>query len=148
MPARSYKPLIVFALIALASAAYAHTGVKNPAVMARMESMKAIGDDMKILGEMAKGKVAFDQATARAAAAGIAKHAAETPTLFEAEEDDPKSEAKQEIWSNFDDFTKKSEALVQVAQDLSESLTTEDDLRIAMKSLGDACQACHKPYRE
>lgn len=136
------------AAIFLAGAVLAHSGVKNAAVMARMESMKSIGDQMKVLGEMAKGAKPFDAAAARAAAAAIAKHAADTPTLFTPQEDDPKSEARAEIWTNFDDFTAKSEALVKLAQDLSTSIDGADDLPMAMTSLGAACQACHKPYRE
>ena len=134
--------------ICVAGAVLAHAGVKNPAVMARMESMKQIGDEVKVLGEMAKGKTPFDQAAARAAAAAIATHAAETPALFKAEESDPKDEARPEIWQNFADFTAKSDALVTLATDLSVSLETKDDLPAAMKALGDACKACHKPYRE
>ncbi len=134
--------------LTLAGAAFAHTGVKNGAVKARMDGMSAIAAEMKTLGQMAKGAIAFDAGMAKAAAATIAKHAAETPILFEAEEDDPKSEAKAEIWMNFADFTAKSERLEALALELSDSLAAESDLASAMKSLGAACQACHKDYRE
>lgn len=133
--------------LVLAGGAYAHTGVKNPAVMARMDSMSAIAAEMKTLGQMAKGAIAFNPAAAKAAAATIAKHAAETPILFEVEEDDPMSEAKPEIWDNFADFTEKSDRLTDLALELSESIVAENDLTSAMKSLGATCQSCHKDYR-
>ncbi len=133
--------------LALAGAAFAHSGVKNAAVKARMDAMSAIAGEMKTLGQMAKGAATFDAGAARAAAAGIAKHAAETPTLFEAEEDDPKSEAKAEIWDNFADFAAKSDRLEVLALELADSIAAESDLAPAMKSLGDACQACHQDYR-
>lgn len=146
---RRARPVVLtVSAVCVAGAVLAHTGVKNPAVMGRMESMKAIAAEMKTLGEMAKGATPFNQAVARAAAAAIAEHAADTPALYEAAEDDPLSEARPEIWTNFADFTVKSDALVTLAQDLSTSLETKDDLPGAMKSLGNACQACHKPYRE
>lgn len=134
--------------LCLAGAALAHTGVKNAAVMARMHGMNAIAAEMKTLGEMAKGAAPFDAAAARAAAASIARHAAETPALFEAEEDDPKSEAKPEIWQDFSDFTAKSTELEKIAGGLAESIQVEADLRPAVAALGGTCQSCHKLYRE
>lgn len=135
-------------VLVFAGAAFAHSGVKNPAVMARMDAMSAIGAEMKTLGEMAKGAVAFDLEKARAATAAIARHSADTPALFEAKEDDPKSEAKPEIWNNFADFAQKSDALTEIALDLSQALQSEADLPQAVAALGNACKACHGPYRE
>ena len=140
--------MMVSAVALVAGAAFAHTGVKNAAVMARMDGMSQMGEAVKTLGQMAKGEIAFDAMAAKQAAAAIAKHAAETPALFEAPEDDPKSEAKAEIWENFADFTDKSVALEKLALELSEELADRSDLPAAMASLGDACSACHKAYRE
>lgn len=132
----------------LATGALAHTGVKNAAVKARMDGMSAIANEMKTLGQMSKGVIPFDAAQARTATAAIAKHAAETPALFKAEEDDPMSEAKADIWENFDDFTKKSKTLATLASELSVSIEADSDLAPALKALGATCQSCHKPYRE
>lgn len=139
--------VLISALI-FSTAALAHTGVKNPAVKARMESMKRIGADMKVIGEMVKGKAPVNVDAARIAAASIARSAAETPALFEANEDDPKSEALPAIWSDFDDFTTKSVDLETVAQSLSTSITEAGDLAPALEMLGETCRACHKLYRE
>mgnify|MGYP001829162567 CR=1 FL=1 len=54
-------------LVLAASAALAHQGVKNPAVMERMEGMTDQAAAMKTLGQMATGKTAFDAAAAAAA---------------------------------------------------------------------------------
>ena len=143
------SPFVIATMtLGLAGAAIAHSGVKNAAVKARMDAMSAIGAQMKTLGQMAKGAAAFDRDEARSAAAIIAKHAAATPVLFEANEDDPKSEAKPAIWLDFADFTAKSDDLKGVALKLSKSIGSAQDLGPAMKSLGDACKACHKTYRE
>lgn len=142
------KPILAGLFILAGAAAFAHSGVRNQAVLARMEAMKSIGDAMKVLGGMAKGQSAFDAGAAQAAAARIARHAAETPALFDPRETDPKSEAKPEIWADFADFTAKAEALETVAADLSTSIATPDDLVPAVQRLGQACKACHSLYRE
>jgi len=142
--------LNVFALaVALSTgAALAHSGVQNAAVKARMDAMSEIGAEMKTLGSMAKGTVAFDLSVARASVAAIAGYAARTSELFKLEETDPKSEAKPSIWSNFDDFTVKAEKLQTVAKGLSQTLATADDLGPAMGALGATCKSCHSTYRE
>jgi len=145
MTARIILPLL---LALAASAALAHGGVQNAAVLARMEAMKAIGDATKMLGEMAKGTTAFDADAARAAARTIAAHAAETPALFEARADDPKSEALPDIWENFEDFTARSNTLEKLAGDLASTLETPDELRAGLGQLAGACKACHAAYRE
>lgn len=142
------KPFAIAAAILIASAALAHQGVKDPAVMARMEAMSGIGKAMKVLGGMAKGETAFDAAAARRAAATIAVEAGRTPALFRTPADDPKSEARPEIWQRFDDFTAKSRLLEQVASGLSTSISTRNDLQTGVKEIGAACKACHKTYRE
>ncbi|MEM9426633.1 MAG: cytochrome c [Pseudomonadota bacterium] len=126
----------------------AHEGVENPAVMERMHGMKQIAAHLKVIGDMAKGEAAFEAEAARNAASGIAKHAAAAPALFEAREDDPKSEAKPAIWENFEDFTRLSLELEVIATDLSATISTPEDLRPALQQLGQNCKACHTDYRE
>ena len=140
--------LSVLIVVLSATIAAAHSGVQNKAVKARMDAMGDIAAEMKTLGLMANGAVGFDADVARDAAADIAHHAARTPALFKAEEDDPRSEAKPDIWSDFADFTAKSDALETVAFGLSTSIMTLDDLKPAMAALGATCKACHSAYRE
>ena len=142
------RSLTLCVICLVASAAFAHEGVKNPAVKARMDSMSAIADNMKTLGTMAKGQIDFDAAIARAAATKIAGHAAETPTLFEPQETDPKSEALPAIWANFDDFSVKARELETIAQNVSVTLSTPDDLKAALGQMGATCKSCHSAYRE
>ena len=141
------KAMALVAMFA-ATTALAHQGVQNHAVKARMEAMGAIAENMKTLGTMAKGAREFDAQAARKAAAAIVQHAEQTPVLFEANETDPKSEAKSIIWDEFDDFTRKSDDLVRVATEISETDLTIDDVRAAVGALGATCKACHATYRE
>ncbi|WP_367181467.1 cytochrome c [uncultured Mameliella sp.] len=99
----------------------------------------------------AGGSTSADQLRAGcrcSAAAAIARHSAKTPALFEARETDPKSEAKPAIWADFADFTAKAEALESAALEISETLTTPDELVPSVQRLGQACKACHSLYRE
>ena len=93
------------ATVIAATAATAHEGVKDPAVMARMHAMSEIGDATKVLGQMAKGAAPFDATAAQSAADAIAREAARIPALFETRADDPKSEALPAIWERFEDFS-------------------------------------------
>ncbi|MCE8531792.1 cytochrome c [Ruegeria pomeroyi] len=145
MPLRPI-PLVV-ALFA-ASAALAHSGVSNPAVKARMHAMMQIADNTKILGAMAKGEAPFDADEARAAAAAIAAHAASVPTLFMAEEHDPKSEALPAIWQDFDTFGQRSEALTLAAAEAAGTIETEADLKPALARIGGTCKSCHQDFRK
>jgi cytochrome c556 len=133
-------------LIASAGVAWAHEGVKNPVVMARMDGMSEMGSATRVLGEMARGETGFDASAAEAARARIVTQAERTPGLFEAREDDPKSEAKPAIWENFDDFVAKSDAMVAVAR--AADVSSLDALRSSVREIGRACGACHEPYRE
>lgn len=130
----------------VATAALAHQGVKNEAVMARMMLMEKIGKATKTLGEMAKGETEFNSETANAAARRIAEHAVDIGPLFEARESDPKSEALPAIWENYNDFTAKADELARVATEID--VESRADLRNAMKELGGTCRSCHADYRE
>ena len=135
-------------ILATATAALAHQGVQNPAVKARMHSMSAIAENLKILGTMARGTAKFDAEAARGAAAAIATHASAVPGLFETNETDPMSEARPAIWTSFEDFSAKASELESIAAGLSDSITTPEDLGPAMGSLGASCKSCHSIYRE
>lgn len=142
------RVFIASVLTLCASVALAHTGVKNAAVQVRMHGMKMIADNVKVLGSMAKSQIAFDAQSARAAAAVIEQHAAQSVDLFAPEESDPKSEALPAIWENFDDFTAKARDLEAVAGGLATSINSLEDVRAAMGPIGATCKACHAIYRE
>lgn len=142
------KTLVFGLVLVTTTAALAHQGVQNPAVKARMDGMSAIAENVKTLGQMSKGATEFDATTARLAASAIAEHAAATPGLFEANENDPKSEARPEIWSNFEDFTKKAKELETIAIGFSTSINELADVNAAMRALGTNCKSCHSVYRE
>jgi cytochrome c556 len=131
----------VLTLAIFASGANAHEDVKNETVKARMMAMSAIGGAMKTVGV----KVAFDAEAAAAAVAVMEAQSAKVPALFEAQEGDPKSEAKPEIWTNWDDFVAKSNALNAAAK--AADTSSVEALGASLGALGGACKACHTAYR-
>ena len=69
--------------------AFAHEGVKNPAVKARMILMQEVKTSFGQIGQMAKGAVAFDAQDAQAAKARLLKASQAVIDKFQANETDP-----------------------------------------------------------
>lgn len=141
------KRLLVALLIGAATVAVAHDGVKNAAVLARMDAMQDVGAQMKTIGRMAKGEVPFDATAARVAAERLAGLASDTPRLFEPRETDPKSEARPAIWDEFDRFEAHAAEMERAALD-AQQIEDMDDLRSSMAALGATCRDCHQRYRD
>jgi cytochrome c556 len=94
---------------------------------------------------MAGGKIPFDATAAAAAKAALAAAAAEIPAKFEPQATDPVTEAKAEIWTNWDDFVAKSEALLKAAEAVD--TTSAETIGAGMGAIGGACKDCHTTYR-
>ena len=142
------KAAIVLSIIATGSAALAHGGVKNREVLARMEVMSAIGQQMKVIGSMAKGEADFDADAVNAALIEIAAQSAQVPAMFETPATDPKSEALPVIWEQWDRFTEDAREAETVAERLAGSVSDPSDLGPVLGQLGATCRACHATYRE
>lgn len=129
----------------VATAALAHQGVQNPAVKARMNLMVEVKEATATIGGMVKGAIPFDADRAAQARADLIDHARQIPAAFQARETDPASEARPEIWTDWDGFTQAAEEMEQAATaiDTSDHATLQDGLR----KLGASCSGCHKPYR-
>lgn len=128
--------------------AFAHGGVEDPQVLARMEGMKRLGTEMKLLSTMVKGQRDFDAEAVARAIARIEAEAGRIPGLFEPAVQDPKSEAHPSIWEEFPDFRGQARALEAAAGALSEPIETQQALGHALGTLGVTCKECHDDYRE
>jgi cytochrome c556 len=135
----------VLALSLFAASVVIAAEATEPTVKARQELMDVIGGATKTLGDMAKGDVAFDAAAAEAAKAAMVAASGEIAAKFEPQASDPKSTAKAEIWTNWDDFVAKGNALKAAAEALD--ATTLEGVQAGMGGVGGACGACHKAYR-
>ncbi len=117
----------------------------DPNVIARQGVMTTIGKNAKALGEMASGKTPYDAAGAEAAKAALVEAAGQIPVVFEANATDDDSEAKPEIWANWDDFAKDGAALKTAAEALD--VASAESIGAGMAVVGGACKDCHTDYR-
>jgi len=142
------KKTALAAALVLGTATVAFAYATNPAVQARQQAMQTFGASFKTLMPMMQGKMAFDATAAQAALAAIDNTAGEIPTLFQAHEKDPESEAKDTIWDNWDDFAAKAGALKTAADAaVAANVDSLESLQTAMGPVADACKACHSVYK-
>lgn len=132
-------------LVLVAGIAVAETAATDPAVIARQDLMKTFGGAAKTLGGMAGGEVAFDAAAAEAAKAALLAGSAEIVAKFEANNADPGSKSKPEVWTNWEDFAAKSKAMTDAATALD--ATSVDGVKAGMAAIGGSCKGCHTAYR-
>ena len=126
----------------------AHTGVKNEDVMKRMNLMKSMAENTKIIGEMLKKKIPFDLEQAKNSLIEISNLSKSTPSVFEKMAMDPKSESKIIIWEEFDNFRDLSNKLADNTLSAAENLSGFEDLKPALMRTASGCKECHTRYRE
>lgn len=136
---------VIIALVLSAGVAVAQEDATDPTVKAWEDLMKTQAGAAKTLGDMAGDKAAFDAAAAEAAKATLIQTSAEISAKFETQASDPASTAKPEIWTNWDDFVAKANALATAAAALDAS--SIDGVKAGMGAVGGACGDCHKTYR-
>ena len=139
------KALIIGAVLS-AGAAFAEEERTDPNAIARGELMTTIGKNIGIIGDMAGGKTEFDAAAAEGAKAALVEATGKIEATFKDQGGaDPASEAKPEIWANWDDFLKKATAASDAANALD--VASLDTVKAGMGALGGACKDCHTTYR-
>ena len=126
----------------------AHTGVKNENVMKRMNLMKSMAENTKIIGEMLKKKIPFDLEQAKNSLIEISNLSKSTPSVFKKMAMDPKSESKIIIWEEFDNFRDLSNKLADNTLSAAENLSGFEDLKPALMRTASGCKECHTIYRE
>ncbi|MBE2275039.1 MAG: cytochrome c [Rhodobacteraceae bacterium] len=139
--------LVTLAVVGSVAVAYAKGERTVPEAMARAQLMDDVRTNMGVLGGMAEGKVAFDAAAAAAARDALIADADKISEAFAVQgADDPASEAKPEIWTDWDAFLVKAGGLKSAAEAVD--TTSLDTVKAGLGGLGGACKACHQTYRE
>lgn len=137
---------VMIGAVVIAGAAYAKGDRTDPNAMARADLMRMQGMNAGILGKMAKGEEPYDLAKAEAAKAALIDTAAKIETVFaEQGGEDPASEAKPEIWANWEDFLVKAKGLGDAAAAMD--VASAETIGAGMGAVGGACVACHEDYR-
>ncbi|MDF0603770.1 cytochrome c [Psychromarinibacter sp. C21-152] len=133
--------------------AASHVNVEG-AVKARQSHMQLYAFNIGILGNMAKGEVDFDAASAQAAAdnlAALAKidQSAYWPAGSSTEDGlEVKTRALPAIWESDSDIGTKITNLVEATEAMAADAATLEGVQANMRSLGGACGGCHEDYRQ
>lgn len=135
---------LILGLILVGGLAYAGEAT-DPDAKARQDLMDANGGAMKVLGDMAGEKVAFDATAAAAAKATLVAGAADITVKFKNQTTDPASHAKPEIWTAWDDFAAKAGDMGTASAALD--TTSLDTLKAGIGAIGGTCKACHTAYK-
>ncbi|SHN09965.1 c-type cytochrome [Roseibium suaedae] len=155
----------------IAPIAYGH-GKATGVVKERMELMVVLRDAAKALGGMMKGAVPYDAAQVKAQAEILRSHSGAALTkLFPEGTGGMPSEAREEIWENWDEFTQMSNQLELLASGLMDAadnglmkdmgghmaghMSMNDPAAIAampadgvFMMIAQACSACHEKFRQ
>jgi cytochrome c556 len=114
--------------------------------------MRALAKSMyTVIGKMVKGDIPYDQAAVDAA---IAEMEADVPKIPATFKDNPKEQvvdanygSSPKVWENKADFESKVPAVIKAIGEQKGKVKDLDGLKVAFKSMNDACNGCHETYR-
>ena len=140
-------------MISIASAllcAPIYASAQNEAVITyRQKVMGSIGANMGAIGDILKFSLPYT--------ANIARHAGQInaaasliPSAFENNVAEGMTDAKSEIWDNWEQYEKYAQDLESAAGDLARAAESDDEIETmtAVESLGGACKQCHDDFRK
>ena len=115
----------------------------------RQKVMASNGANMGAIGDILKYKLPF-QSHITAHAEEIQRMSILIPDTFKKDIADGKTDAKPEIWKEWDKFTAAANDMGREAAELAKVAQSGNMEAISaqVKKLGDACGACHKPFRK
>jgi len=123
------------------------------AVEYRRGAFEVMGWHFKQLGAMVKGNIPFDKA-AFAKGSEVISFMSNVPlegfVKGTATGEEKGSDAKPEIWKNFNDFSTKMIALQKESKTLAEVSKTGDEtaMKKQFENTAKTCKSCHDDYRE
>ena len=144
---RKWQIAIVAAFAA--SVALAHEGATG-VVAERMDVMKTMGQHLKALSDMLKGREPFDGEAARLHANALSENCHKAHEMFPAGSGGHHSRALLSIWEKPEDF----EAQMQRFHDATEALASAagslevSDLVQPLAEVERACAGCHEVFRQ
>ena len=145
------KSRVLFAFCALSAAVpAANAGALEDAVEYRQAVMNVFSWNLGHMGAMVKGEVPFDKA-AFARYAGDLSNAASLHVLdgFPDDSVSDDSDAKDEIWLDWEDFEAKYGKMREATAALDKAANGGDEaaMKAAFKETGGSCKGCHKAYK-
>ncbi len=147
------RRLIQFTLIASLLAAVGMPTLADESTQGAIDFRESVMTTFKWymgpMGAMVKGKIPFDAALFKSRADGLANASRLDVSEGFPEGSVGESEAKPEIWDEWDDFLSKYQGLQDEAVKLQQVAATGDEAAIKEQFLktGETCSSCHKKYR-
>lgn len=113
----------------------------------RQQAMKDTGGATKAIKAAVEGGKAADAVAPAMTIAAVMKR---VPDLFPKGSDAGKTDAKPEIWADWEKFKEAAAATGAAAEKLATVAKTGDASATgdALKALGGTCGNCHKPFRK
>lgn len=123
----------------------------SAAITFRKSLLQLVRSNMGPLGGMARGNIPMNAETIGKNAERIEFLASMMHDYFELDtsEFDVKTDAKDSIWKNKEDFNGKIDDMVVAAAKLQEIVASNDEsnFRKGIGALGATCKACHDDYK-
>ena len=143
------KVLAALGALALAPLVLPAAAQNTAVIKERQEAMKAVGKSAKTAGQMLKGEVPFDPATAAELFATMHASAEKFGGLFpEDSKTGEKTEAAPAIWEKPDEFKAK---LAKFDGDITAAIAAKpadlDAFKAAFQAVGANCKGCHQEFR-
>jgi cytochrome c556 len=117
----------------------------------RQGAMNVFNWNMKSMGDMMKGKKPYDAIMFARHADDLAKAASlDLLAGFPPDSDQGETDARPDIWLDFEDFSKKLADLRDASQALRKAVASGDKAAIgdALGKTGKRCKACHESYKD
>jgi cytochrome c556 len=145
---QTMRMLITVALI-LATSAAAHAQTDEGYIAYRQELMEGIGADIGAIGDILKYGLPLTENIV-GHAESLSRHADLIVPAFEKRVVEGPTDAKAEIWDDFDAFKKATADYKAAAEKLADVARGGDAGAIGaqVKEVGKTCGGCHQPYRK
>ncbi len=120
------------------------------AVHYRQDIMGVIGWNFAPMGAMVKKKIAWDATAFAMRAERLQFLSTQVLEGFQnSASGGVETDAKADIWNNFDDFKSKLSDFVAESKALNEAAKTGDETKMKdqFKKTADSCKACHDQYK-
>ena len=140
--------LVVFVCLIFV-AAVAQAQEDDTFIQYRQKVMQTQGAVIGAIGDILKNKLPY-QSHILFHAQEIQRTSTMIPEAFKKDVAAGKTDAKAEIWKEWEKFTAAAEALGQEAAELVKVAQSGnmEAIGVQVKKLGEACGSCHKPYRK
>jgi len=145
--------LLVFSSTVLVTSLYSSSILADESgdiIKYRKNVMKSLAADSRMIKAILTGKISRKE-DLKAAANSLAAKSKMVKDNFPEDSDFGDTDAKAAIWENKADFEQKSDALINAAEALYETLKKGADASEIEKkyaAVGKSCKGCHKKYRE